>query len=161
MHFNTHLDHNGNNSSSDGNTIRKEQMKVIIRFSQRFKELPMFLTGDLNNRRTTSEGKIYALYKMITGVSTVDDGNGGKIKMTLGDARIDSPVTVDENHLATMTKYYDESSTAYNPQKEPIDYVFYNTFNTVAHSYETFLISRGAYEISDHLPVFTTFTINK
>ncbi len=161
VHFNTHLDHNGNNSSSDGNTIRKEQMKVIIRFSQRFKELPMFLTGDLNNRRTTSEGKLYALYKMITGVSTVDDGNGGKIKMTLGDARIDSPVTVDKNHLATMTKYYDESSSAYNPQKEPIDYVFYNTLNTVAHSYETFLISRGAYEISDHLPVFTTFTINK
>ncbi len=161
VHFNTHLDHNGNNNSTDGNTIRKEQMKVIIRFSQRFKDLPMFLTGDLNNRRTTSEGKLYALYKMITGESKVDDGNGGKIKMPLGDSRIDAPVTVDENHLATMTANYNESSTSYNPQKEPIDYVFYNKENTVANSYETFLISRNGNWISDHLPVFTTFTINK
>ncbi|MBQ3895082.1 MAG: hypothetical protein II739_07125, partial [Clostridia bacterium] len=102
-----------------------------------------------------------ALYKMITGESKVDDGNGGKIKMPLGDSRIDAPVTVDENHLATMTANYNESSTSYNPQKEPIDYVFYNKENTVANSYETFLISRNGNWISDHLPVFTTFTINK
>ena len=159
-HMNTHLDHNGKNNSTDGNNLRKEQMKVIIRFSQRFGNMPMFLTGDLNNRRTTSAGKLYALYKMITGKSTVTDEEGNEYTMTLADSRIDAPVTVDENHLATMTANYNESSASYNPGKEPIDYVFYNPANTDPLSYETFLISRNGQEISDHLPVFTTFRIN-
>ena len=66
-------------------------------------------------------------------------------------------MTVDENHLATMTAQYDESSTSYNPSREPIDYIFFNPANTEALTYETFLISQNKYEISDHLPVFATF----
>ncbi len=164
-HMNTHLDHNGNNNSTDGNTVRKEQMKVLIRFwiklEQKYGEIPMFLTGDMNNRRTTSEGKLYALYKMITGKSAVDDGNGGNYKMKLSDARLDAEKTVDEDHIATMVSNYDETGSSYNPAKEPIDYVFYSPARTKAESYETFLIKRGSFLISDHLPVFATFTISK
>ena len=68
-------------------------------------------------------------------------------------------MTVDGNHTATMTKNYDESSTSYDPTREPIDYVFYDPQNTTALTYETFLISQDGLWISDHLPVFTTFEI--
>ena len=159
-HMNTHLDHNGKNDSTTGNTIRKDQMRVIIRFAQRFDGIPLFLTGDLNNRRTTGEGKIYALYKMITGQSSVKDEDGNEYKMTLSDSRLDAPVTVDENHTATMTKYYDENNSAYEPTREPIDYIFYDPDTTKALTYETFLYSENGNYISDHLPVFATFQIN-
>ncbi len=161
VHLNTHLDHNGKNNSTDGNNLRKDQIRVIIRFAERFKGMPTFLTGDLNNRRTTSGGNLYALYKMIVGKTAVELENGESYKLKLADSRLESPVTVDENHLATMTVQYDESSASYNPGKEPIDYIFFDPESTDPHTYETFLISKGAYEISDHLPVFATFTIRK
>lgn len=160
-HMNTHLDHNGNNDSTTGNNIRKAQMAVIIKFAaEKFGDMPQFLSGDLNNRRTTSKGEIYALYKMITGDKSVTAEDGAVYKMTLADSRLNAPVTVDENHTATMTKYYDETGASYEPTREPIDYVFYNPANTEALTYETFLISENDCWISDHLPVFTTFKIN-
>ena len=161
-HMNTHLDHNGNNDSTTGNNIRKAQMAVIIKFAAgKFGDMPQFLSGDLNNRRTTSKGEIYALYKMITGEKAVKEEDGTTYKMSLADSRLNAAVTVDENHTATMTKYYDETGASYEPTREPIDYVFYNPANTEALSYETFLISEDGCFISDHLPVFTTFRINK
>ncbi|MBR7061551.1 MAG: hypothetical protein IKI42_00775, partial [Clostridia bacterium] len=78
----------------------------------------------------------------------------------LADARLTAPVTVDSEHLATMTKYYDKSSDKYEPTREPIDYVFYAPRVITPLSYETFLISREGCEISDHLPVFTVFRIS-
>ncbi|MBQ1846925.1 MAG: endonuclease/exonuclease/phosphatase family protein [Clostridia bacterium] len=159
-HINTHLDHNGNNDSATGNTIRKEQMSVIIKFAaEKFGDLPQFLTGDLNNRRTTSKGKTYALIQMIEGAAEVTDENGAAYRMALSDSRLNAPVTVGENHTATMMKYFDENDKAYEPSREPIDYVFYNAKNTEALTYETFLISEEGNLISDHLPVFTTFEI--
>ncbi len=157
IHMNTHLDHNGKNNSTDGNAIRKNQMGVIIKFAQQYKNLPMFLTGDLNNRRTTSAGNKYALIKIIEGDSKYKDAEGKKYSIKLADARLNAPVTVDGDHLSTMMANYDESSASYNPSKEPIDYIFYNPANTEALTYETFLISRGSMQISDHLPVFATF----
>ena len=157
VHMNTHLDHNGQNNSTVGNDIRKSQLGVIVKFAQQFKDKPMFLTGDLNNRRTTSAGNTYALIKIIEGASNFKDKDGKKYSIKLADARLLAPVTVDENHLATMTAQYDESSTSYNPSREPIDYIFFNPANTEALTYETFLISQNKYEISDHLPVFATF----
>ncbi len=157
VHMNTHLDHNGQNNSTDGNNIRKNQLGVIVKFAQRFKGTPMFLTGDLNNRRTTSAGKTYALIKIIEGASKYTDADGNKFSIKLADARLRAPVTVDENHLATMTAQYDESSASYNPSKEPIDYIFFDPAGFEALTYETFLISQNKYEISDHLPVFATF----
>lgn len=158
-HMNTHLDHNGNNDSTAGNNIRKAQMGVIIKFAQSIKDIPLFLTGDLNNRRTTSKGEIYALYKMITGEKQYTDGDGNTYTLKLADSRLDAQATVDENHTATMTKYYDENNSAYEPTREPIDYVFYNPANTEALVYQTYLISENDMWISDHLPVFTTFKI--
>lgn len=159
LHMNTHLDHNGNNDSTTGNTIRKEQIAVIIKFSQKYKDLPMFLTGDLNNRRTTGSGETYALIKRITGVSSIKDDEGKKIYLKLSDARLDAKETVDAEHIASMMANFDESSASYNPAREPIDYVFYNAANTEALTYETFIIKRDGYAISDHLPLFTTFLI--
>ena len=159
-HMNTHLDHNGKNDSTTGNNIRKDQMRVIIKFAQRFGDLPLFLTGDLNNRRTTSGGNLYALYKLITGESSFKDENGVRYRMTLADSRLNAASTVPEDRIATMTANYDESSTSYNPAKEPIDYVFYNPANTAPLTYNTFLIKDRGHEISDHLPVYTTFRID-
>ncbi|MBP5780962.1 MAG: endonuclease/exonuclease/phosphatase family protein [Clostridia bacterium] len=157
VHMNTHLDHNGQNNSTVGNDIRKSQLGVIVKFAQQYKDKPMFLTGDLNNRRTTSAGNTYALIKIIEGDSKYKDKDGKKYSIKLADARLLAPVTVDENHIATMTAQYDESSASYNPSREPIDYIFFNPANTEAVTYETFLISQNKYEISDHLPVFATF----
>ena len=161
VHLNTHLDHNGSNGSSGGNAIRKKQMGVIIKFAQRFdKSTPMFLTGDFNNRRTTSEGKTYALIKMIQGDSQFTDTDGKKYSIALSDARLNAPLTVDEDHTATMTKYYDESNSAYNPSYEPIDYIFYNGASMNALTYNTYLITEYGSWISDHLPLFATFRVN-
>ena len=160
IHMNTHLDHNGNNNSTDGNTVRKQQMGVILKFAQQYKDLPMFLTGDLNNRRTTGEGKTYALIKYISGESTYKHPDGQSYSLSLGDARLEAPVTVDSEHTASMTKYYDETGSSYDPAREPIDYIFYNPENTVPLTYETFLITENSCWISDHLPLFATFRIN-
>ena len=87
------------------------------------------------------------------------DGDGNTYTLKLADSRLDAQATVDENHTATMTKYYDENNSAYEPTREPIDYVFYNPANTEALVYQTYLISENDMWISDHLPVFTTFKI--
>ncbi len=159
VHLNTHLDHNGDNSSTGGNAIRKQQMGVIIKFAQRFNDIPVFLTGDLNNRRTTGEGKTYALIKYIQGDSQFKDADGNKYSLSLRDARLNAPETVDENHTATMTKNYDKTNSSYDPTREPIDYVFYDPAAAEPLSYETFLISENNQWISDHLPVFTVFRL--
>lgn len=156
-HMNTHLDHNGNNDSTTGNNIRKAQMRVIIKYAQKFNGMPLFLTGDLNNRRTTSKNKTYALIQMIEGTTEVKDDDGNVYGISLSDARLHAEKTVADDHIATMTKYFDENSTSYEPTREPIDYVFYDDTVLKALEYDTFLISNGDYWISDHLPLFTAF----
>ena len=159
-YMNTHLDHNGNNDSAGGNAIRKQQAEVIVRFAaQHFVNMPVFLSGDMNCRRTTSKGNIYAVYQLLTGQASATDAEGNTFTLNLSDSRIDAPVTVPEDRIATMTKYYNESSASYEPTREPIDYVFYDPQRVEALTYETFLISEDGCEISDHLPVFTTFRI--
>ncbi len=160
-HLNTHLDHNGSNDSSAGNTIRKRQAGVIVEFTQRFKDIPVFVSGDMNSRMTTGKGNIGAVYQLFTGSASVTGADGNTYSLKLADSRMDAPVTVDENHTATMTHYYDESNASYDPGREPIDYVFYDPVCAEALSYETFLIREDGEEISDHLPVFATFRIKK
>ena len=159
-HMNTHLDHNGNNNSTVGASVRNAQTKTIVKFAQKFGDMPLFLSGDLNTKRTKTNGETYAVIKYIEGTSKVKDEEGNTYTLKLSDARLTADKTVDENHTATMTKYYDETSSSYEPAREPIDYVFYNQANTKALSYETFLISENGNWISDHLPVFTTFRID-
>ena len=158
VHINTHLDNNGDHKDT-GNDRRKRQIGVIIKFAQRFDDsMPMFLTGDLNNRRTTSEGKTYALIKMIQGDSQYTDADGKKYSIALSDTRLTAP-GVDTVNIATMTKYYDETNSAYNPSYEPIDYIFYSGANMSALSYQTFLITEYGAWISDHLPLYATFKL--
>ena len=164
IHFvvmNTHLDHNGKNDSSTAGNIRMLQLGVIVKFAAQFGDLPVFLTGDLNARRTTGSGNITGVYKLATGQDEVTDEEGNVYRLDLSDSRLNAPVTVDAEHTATMTKYYDETSSSYEPSREPIDYVFYSPATVEPLSYETFLISKDGYEISDHLPVFTIFRIRK
>ena len=113
----------------------------------------------MNCRRTTSKGNIYAVYQLLTGQASATDEEGNEYTLNLSDSRIDAPETVPEDRIATMTKYYNESSASYEPTREPIDYVFYDPQRVEALTYETFLISEDGCEISDHLPVFTTFRI--
>ena len=159
-YINTHLDHNGDNSTAAANAVRKAQLGVIVRFAQRFGDMPLFLGGDLNTRRTNNSGDIHAVYKLLIGADPVVDADGNTYTLNLSDTRLNAPVTVDSEHTATMTKFYDKSSDKYEPTREPIDYVFYDARSTEPLTYETFLISREGFEISDHLPVFTTFKIN-
>ncbi len=161
IHLNTHLDHNGNNDSTTGNNIRKAQLSVIIRFAQQYVGMPMFLSGDLNNRRTTSKNKTYALIKHITGESKYKYADGEELMLCLADSRLDAEKTMPDDRIATMTKYFDESGTSYEPAREPIDYIFYDPITTKALTYETFLIKENGSYISDHLPVFATFRIGK
>ena len=162
VHLNTHLDQNGSSPNKEtGNDRRKRQIGVIIKFAQRFDPVtPMLLTGDLNNRRTTSEGKTYALIKMIQGQTQYTDAEGSKYSIALSDTRLNAP-GADTVNTATMTKYYDESNSAYNPSYEPIDYIFYNDASMDALSYQTYLISRNGAWISDHLPLYAAFRITQ
>ena len=157
IHLNTHLDHNGNNDSGTAATIRKTQIGAIIKFAQQYKDLPMFLTGDLNNRRTRSGGETYVLIQMLEGSLPFTDAEGNEYTIALADARLNAKSTIDGDHIATMVANYDESNKNYQPSKEPIDYVFYSPDYFEALSYETFLIKKDDVVISDHLPVYAVF----
>lgn len=150
VHFNTHLDHL---SGSDGKSLRKQQIIVILKFAQRFGDIPMVLTGDLNQAAVTTDGTQYSLYKTLTGVKafTLDDGT--KAYSPFSNARYDAPDNMPEGVCATMIQYYDQTSTKYNPAKEPIDYVLYTKSSLTALSYKVRLYDRCGIYLSDHLPV--------
>ncbi len=153
VHLNTHLDHNGNNDSSTGKKLREAQFTVILKFMQRFENIPMVVTGDLNQGALTGEGKKYAFYKTVIGdkAFTLDDGT--EAYSPLANARFDAPDNMPEGICATMTAYYDENGTKYNPAKEPIDYVLYTDASLTALSYKIRLYDRDGLYLSDHLPV--------
>ena len=134
---------------------------MIIKFARQFKGLPVFLSGDLNSSRLNSKGELRMLYKLITGEEDFTDDTGETYSFHLSDARLTAAETVPEDRTATMTKYYDERLSGYNPAAQPIDYIFYDPENTVALSYDTFLLTRNNEYISDHLPVFAVFTLRK
>ena len=150
VHFNTHLDHLG---GSDGRSLRKQQIIVILKFLQRFGDIPMVLTGDLNQAAVNAEGTQYSVYKTLTGVKafTLDDGTTAYSPFS--NARYDAADNMPEGVCATMTQYYDEAGTKYNPAKEPIDYVLYSKALLTALSYKIRLYDRYGIYLSDHLPV--------
>ena len=150
VHFNTHLDHLG---GSDGRSLRQKQIIVILKFAQRFGDIPMVLTGDLNQAAVNSEGTQYAVYKTLTGAKafTLDDGT--KAYSPFSNARYDAPDNMPEGFCATMTASHDPNGTKYNPVKEPIDYVLYTKTSLTALSYKIRLYDRYGIYLSDHLPV--------
>ena len=153
MHLNTHLDHNGNNDSKTGRSIRTQQFTVILKFMQRFENVPMVVTGDLNQAAVNADGNKYAVYKTMIGEKAFKLDDGTDAYSPLSNARHDALDNMPEGQCATMTTYYDETSTKYNPAKEPIDYLLYTKASLTALSYKIRLYDRGGIYLSDHLPV--------
>ena len=154
IHVNTHLDHNGNNSSSDGKSIRTTQVRVMLEYLQKLSDVPMVLTGDFNQAKTTSEDVNYAMFKNILGESTFTASTGEKMTGNFADARADAAYTVSTDQWASMTKYWDEGGSSYNPAKKPIDYVFYTPADFTAVRYENIHYHRDGIYMSDHLPQY-------
>ena len=154
IHVNTHLDHNGNNSSSDGKSIRTNQIRIMLEYLQKLPDVPMVLTGDFNQAKTTSEGVNYAMFKNILGESTFTATTGEKITGNFAEARADAAETVSPDQWASMTKYWDEGGSSYNPAKKPIDYVFYTPADFTAVRYENIHYHRDGIYMSDHLPQY-------
>ena len=154
IHLNTHLDHNGNNSSSDGRALRTSQVRVMLEYIQKLPDVPMVLTGDFNQAKTNSSDEIYAIFKNILGISTFTASTGEKLTGNFSDARADATWTVGEDQWASMTKYWQEGTDAYNPAKKPIDYVFYTADDFTAVRYENIHYHRDGIYMSDHLPQY-------
>ncbi len=153
IHLNTHLDHNGNNNSTDGRAIRTAQVRVILEFIQTLPDLPMVMTGDFNQAKTSSADNVYAMYKNILGISTFTDSQGNKITGNFSDAREDATWTVSPDAWASMTSSWQEGEK-YNPAKKPIDYVFYTDEHFTAVRYENIHYHRDGIYMSDHLPQY-------
>lgn len=152
VHVNTHLDNLG---GSDGRSLRKKQIIVILKFLQRFDGIPMVMTGDLNQAAVNAEGTQYSVYKTLTGVKsfTLDDGTEAFSRFS--NARYDAPDNMPEGICATMVASHDPNGTKYNPAKEPIDYVLYTKDSLTALSYKIRLYDRCGMYLSDHLPVIS------
>ena len=154
IHVNTHLDHNGNNSSSDGKSIRTTQVRVMLEYLQKLPDVPMVLTGDFNQAKTTSEDVNYAMFKNILGESTFTSSTGEKITGNFSEARADAADTVSADAWASMTSYWQEGTDKYNPAKKPIDYVFYTPDDFDAMVYRNIHYHRDGVYMSDHLPQY-------
>lgn len=159
VHVNVHLDHNGNNESGVAKDVRKAQTKVLLSIAETMKDYPMILTGDFNQMRYTSAGTAYGFYNYITGESRFTNLSGVKTTGWFSDARYQAPDTMDEQHSATMVKYYDQSSSSYQPDRLPIDYMFYSPAQLDPLVYRTFLWERNGIYLSDHLPLYGEFAI--
>ena len=100
---------------------------------------PLFFTCDLNQRILNSKGNLFPIQKVIRGQQPYTDTDGTEYNIKLGDARMDAKETVPADRIACMVKYFDESSDAYDPANEPVDFVFYNPVYAEALTYNTLL----------------------
>ena len=154
IHLNTHLDHNGNNSGTDGRAIRTSQVRVILEFIQTLPDLPMVLTGDFNQAFTSSKNNVYAMFKNILGISSFTSSTGESITGNFSDARTEAAETVSPDAWASLTAYWQEGTDSYNPAKKPIDYIFYTTGDFDAMVYRNIHYHRDGIYMSDHLPQY-------
>lgn len=159
VHVNTHLDNNGNNSSSVGLSIRTKQMKVVLEFIASLGDVPCFLTGDMNQASANSSGTVYDIYKQITGKAAITLKAGGTWTSPLSDARTAAAKTVPADKIATMVKYFNPYSSDYNPKKLPIDYLFFTGATLEPLLYRTDISVDDNTVISDHLSLYAEFRI--
>ena len=152
VHVNTHLDNLG---GSDGRSLRKKQITVILKFLQRFEGIPMVMTGDLNQAAVNGEGAQYSVYKTLIGAQTFKLDDGTKVFSRFSNARYEAPDNMPEGICATMVASHDPDGDKYNPAKEPIDYVLYTKDTLTALSYKIRLFDRCGMYLSDHLPVIS------
>ena len=158
VHVNTHLDHNGKNETDAAKADRISQAEVLLRFVNSLGGLPVLLTGDMNQTMSTG-GKNYKLYKMITGETEIELADGTKAAMRFANTRLNAEKTVDEDKIASMTRYFDENDTKYDPAHQPIDYVFYTEGDFTPLLYTTFMPVVDGVEVSDHLGLYCEFII--
>ena len=159
IHLNTHLDHNGNNSAADGRAIRTAQVRVILEFIQTLPDVPLVMTGDFNQAATSSADNLYAMFKNILGISTFESSTGEEITGCFSDARADAATTVSTDQWASMTAYWQEGGSKYDPSHKPIDYVFYTDEDFTAVLYENIHYHRDGIYMSDHLPQYCELTV--
>ncbi len=161
IHMNTHLDHDGNNSASDGRAIRLAQAEVMLKKLHSLNaDVAVVITGDFNQRAVNpSSGNAFPLYKLLTGERNLTLDDGTKISFDLADCRMHAPDNMPEDFTATMTQYHNENSSSYNPARGPIDYCFYSKNKLEALSYAIRLFDRNGVFLSDHLPVITSFRV--
>lgn len=159
VHLNTHLDHNGNNSAADGRKIRLAQVQVILEFIEKLGDLPMVMTGDFNQAHINSKDAPYPMYKYITGQDSYEAADGTVVSGPFSDARIDATWTVGSDSWATMTSYWQEGNSKYDPAHKPIDYVFYTGADFTADRYENIHYHRDGIYMSDHLPQYCELTV--
>lgn len=161
IHMNTHLDHDGNNSASDGRKIRLAQAEVILKKLHSLNaDVAVVITGDFNQRAVNpSTGSVFPLYKLLTGERNLTLDDGTKISFDLADSRMHAPDNMPEDFNATMTQFHDKTYSKYNPARGPIDYCFYTPLKLEALSYAIRLYDRDGLFLSDHLPVITSFKV--
>lgn len=160
VHVNTHLDHNGDNDSATAREIRTAQTEVLLRFIDSLGDVPVIMTGDFNQAMSSSKGNFYKPYKLIVGMDELSLADGSTVKMNFLNTRLTAKQTVDGDRIATMVKSYDESSTSYDPAKQPIDYVFYTEGDYEALLYSTFMPLVDGVEVSDHLGLYCELKIS-
>lgn len=140
VHISTHLDHNGNNNVYKGREIRRQQAGYLMDFVDTLGDIPVVITGDFNQVRLDDDGNPCPAYEVIT--------------EKFDDTRLVAKKTVSENKTASMTKYYDETNSAYEPTHQPIDYVFLSKGDFYAASYDSFMPTVNGVTVSDHLGLF-------
>ncbi len=161
IHMNTHLDHDGNNSASEGRAIRLAQAEVMLKKLHSMNaNVAVVITGDFNQRAVNpSTGNVFPLYKLLTGERNLTLDDGTEVTFDLADSRMHAPDNMPEDFTATMTKYHDKNNSGYNPARGPIDYCFYTPEKLEALSYAIRLYNKGGNYLSDHLPVITSFKV--
>ncbi len=161
IHMNTHLDHDGNNSASEGRAIRLAQAEVMLKKLHSMNaNVAVVITGDFNQRAVNpSTGNVFPLYKLLTGERNLTLDDGTEVTFDLADSRMHAPDNMPEDFTATMTKYHDKNNSGYNPARGPIDYCFYTPEKLEALSYAIRLFDRNGIFLSDHLPVITSFRV--
>lgn len=159
IHMNTHLDHNGDNKAKVGREIRLAQASVILKKLASLPDVPVVITGDFNQLAHNSDGEAYTLYKLMTGERALTLDDGTEITFDLADTRVHAPENMPEGFTATMTQYHKEGGEKYQPDREPIDYVFYSSDKLEALSYAIRLYDKEGTYLSDHLPVITSFKV--
>ncbi len=153
MHINTHLDHLGKDV---GHAVRAEQIKVLLEFVNGLEDLPIVMTGDFNSAAKTGTGEPYKAYAYITG-EAFQNAAGETIQSPFADTRLHAAETVPADRTATMTKYFDESDSAYQPDRQPIDYQFYIPAHFEPLSYDTVIWERDGVPVSDHLALICEY----
>lgn len=146
-------------SSKGGKELRTAQIRVILEYIQSFPDVPMVMTGDFNDAKTTGAENIYAMFKNILGISEFTSSTGESITGNFSDARTEAADTVSLDAWASMTAYWQEGTDKYNPAKKPIDYVFYTTGDFTADVYRNIHYHRDGIYLSDHLPQYCELTV--